>query len=43
MKLKRKTKFWLVVSAILALILGLLVTGTVPKVKDWRLHHAGTI
>ena len=43
MKLKRKTKFWLVVSAILALILGLLVTWTVHKVKDWRWHHAGPI
>ena len=36
MKLKRKTKFWLVVSAILALLLGLLVTWTVHKVQDWR-------
>ena len=43
MKLKRKTKFWLVVSAILALILGLLVTWTVHKVRDWRWHHAGPI
>ena len=43
MKLKRKTKFWLVVSAILALILGLLITWTVHKVKDWRWHHAGPI
>ena len=43
MKLKRKTKFWLVVSAILALILGLLVSWTVHKVKDWRWHHAGPI
>lgn len=43
MKLKRKTKFWLVVSAILALLLGLLVTWTVNKVKDWRWHHAGPI
>ena len=43
MKLKRKTKFWLVVSAILALILGLLVTWTIHKVKDWRWHHAGPI
>ena len=43
MKLKRKTKFWLVVSAILALILSLIVTWTVHKVKDWRWHHAGPI
>ena len=43
MKLKRKTKFWLVVSAILALLLGLLVLWTVHKVKDWRWHHAGPI
>ena len=43
MKLRRKTKFWLVVSAILALILGLIVTWTVHKVKDWRWHHAGPI
>ena len=43
MKLRRKTKFWLVVSAILALILGLIVTWTVHKVKVWRWHHAGPI
>ena len=43
MKLKRKTKFWLVVSAILALLLGLLVTWTVHKVQDWRWRHAGPI
>lgn len=43
MKLKRKTKFWLVVSAIVALLLGLLVTWTVHKVRDWRWHHAGPI
>ena len=43
MKLKRKTKFWLVVSAILALIVSLLVIWTVHKVKDWRWHHAGPI
>ena len=43
MKLKRKTKFWLVVSAILALLLGLLVLWTVHKVRDWRWHHAGPI
>ena len=43
MKLKRKTKFWLVVSAILALLVGLLVLWTVHKVKDWRWHHAGPI
>ena len=43
MKLRRKTKFWLVVSAILALILTLLVCWTVHKVKDWRWHHAGSI
>lgn len=43
MKLKRKTKFWLVVSAMLALILAFLVTWTVHKVKDWRWHHAGPI
>ena len=43
MKLKRKTKFWLVVSAILALLVSLLVLWTVHKVKDWRWHHAGPI
>ena len=43
MKLKRKTKFWLVVSAILALLLALPVTWTVHKVKDWRWHYAGPI
>ena len=43
MKLKRKTKFWLVVSAILALILALLVTWTVNSVRKWRWHHAGPI
>ena len=43
MKLKRKTKFWLVVSAILALLVGLLVLWTVHKVKDWRWHHAEPI
>ena len=43
MKLNRKTKFWLVVSAILALLLGLLVTWTVHKVQDWRWRHAGPI
>ena len=43
MKLERKTKFWLVVSAILALLLGLLVLWTVHKVRDWRWHHAGPI
>ena len=43
MKLKRKTKFWLVVSAILAGILALLVTCTVNSVRKWRWHHAGPI
>jgi hypothetical protein len=43
MKLKRKTKFWLVVSAILALLVSLLVLWTVHKVKEWRWHHAGPI
>ena len=43
MKLKRKTKFWLVVSAILALILALLVTCAVNGIKKWRWHHAGPI
>ena len=43
MKLKRKTKFWLVVSAILALLVTLLVCGIAHKVKDWRWHHAGPI
>jgi uncharacterized protein YcbK (DUF882 family) len=43
MKLKRKTKFWLVVSAILALLVSLLVLWTVHKVKDWRWRHAGAI
>ena len=43
MKLKRKTKFWLVVSAIAALLLTLLVCWTVRKVRDWRWHHAGPI
>jgi len=43
MKLKRKTKFWLVVSSILALILALLVSWSVHKVKDWRWRHAGPI
>ena len=43
MKLKRKTKFWLVVSAILALLVGLIVIWTVNKVKTWRWRHAGPI
>ena len=43
MKLKRKTKFWLVVSAILAGILALIVTCTVNSVRKWRWHHAGPI
>ena len=43
MKLKRKTKFSLVVSAILALLLTLLVCGTVRKVQRWRWLHAGPI
>ena len=43
MKLKRKTKFWLVVSAILAAILALLVLWTVHKVQRWRWLHAGPI
>ena len=43
MKLRRKTKFWLVVSAILALLLALPVWWTVNKVKDWRWRHAGPI
>ena len=43
MKLKRKTKFWLVVSAILALILSLLVLWTVNGIKKWRWNHAGPI
>ena len=43
MKLKRKTKFWLVVSAVLAGLLALLVTWTVHKVQRWRWLHAGPI
>ena len=43
MKLKRKTKFWLVVGAILALILSLLVLWTVNGIRKWRWHHAGPI
>ena len=43
MKLKRKTKFWLVVSAILALIVGLLVLWAVRGIQRWRWHHAGPI
>ena len=43
MKLKRKTKFWLVVSAILGLIVGLLVLWGVRGIQRWRWHHAGPI
>ena len=43
MKLKRKTKFWLVVSAILGLIAGLLVLWGVRGIQRWRWHHAGPI
>ena len=43
MKLKRKTKFWLVVSAILALIVGLLVLWAVRGIQRWRWLHAGPI
>ena len=43
MKLKRKTKFWLVVSAILALIVGLLVLWAVRGIQRWCWLHAGPI
>ena len=43
MKLKRKTKIWLVVSAILALIVGLLVLWAVRGIQRWRWLHAGPI
>ena len=43
MKLKRKTKFWLIVSAILATLVALLVSWTVHKVQRWRWLHAGPI
>lgn len=43
MKLRRKTKFWLVVSAILALLIGLLVLWIVHSVREWRWLHAGPI
>lgn len=43
MKLTRKTRFWLVVSALAALLLALLVFGTVHRVREWRWLHAGPI
>ena len=43
MKLRRKTKFWLVVSAILAVIVGLLVLWAVRGIQRWRWLHAGPI
>jgi len=43
MKLKRKTKFWLVVSAIFAALLALNVLLIVNGVRKWRWNHAGPI
>lgn len=43
MKLRRRTKFWLVVSNIAALLLILLVCGIVRGVRNWRWHRAGEI
>ena len=43
MKLRKKTKFWMIVSAIATLLLVLLVSWIVRSVKNWRWHHAGPI
>ena len=43
MKLKRKTRFWLIVSAVSALLLALLTGWTVHRVREWRWLHAGPI
>lgn len=43
MKLKRKTRFWLIVSAVSALLLTLLTGWTVHRVREWRWLHAGPI
>lgn len=43
MKLRRKTKFWLVVSAILALLVSLTVLWTVRSVRERRWLRAGPI
>ena len=43
MKLRKKTKFWMIVSAIATLILVLLVSWIVRSVKNWRWLHAGPI
>lgn len=43
MKLKRKTRFWLVVSAFTALIITLFTCWTVHRVRTWRWLNAGPI
>lgn len=43
MKLNRKTRFWLIVSAVSALLLTLLTGWTVHRVREWRWLHAGPI
>ena len=43
MKLNRKTRFWLIVSAVSALLLTLLTGWTVHRIREWRWQHADPI
>ena len=43
MKLRKKTKFWMIVSALATLILVLLISWIVRSVRNWRWLHAGPI